>query len=346
MGLPIFGARALCTIAAPGSSAFVVNTAVTGYQAPSGVLSNTDVTYYYAEGVDANGVPTGLWEEGYGTYTSAGTSLARTTIINNSSGNTSAINFTGTTRVGLAPNARFETQLQTALQTYICGLLVTQSTTTAIAVSAGSCWDPSSNKLITYAGGTNSPSLAASKVYAVYLYDNAGTPTLDVQQEDPPSTAYAGTARKRGSGNGGRYIGYFLTDASSHVYSIDTKELGAGLVGVTYNASLGAAPFRVLNGGTSTTYASVTNLATVVPKYVCTDFRAITWYTETGVTGELDVSLDGTNSVGLLSNQVSLQFMAVPLVWPIIAASATVLYKVSGTSPSAYFDVIGFTMAR
>ena len=51
-------------------------------------IGNGNTTYYAI--VDATA---GTWEVGIGTYTSSGTTLSRDTILSNSSGNTSAINF-------------------------------------------------------------------------------------------------------------------------------------------------------------------------------------------------------------------------------------------------------------
>ena len=51
-------------------------------------IGNGNTTYYAI--VDATA---GTWEVGIGTYTSSGTTLARTTVLSNSSGTTAAINF-------------------------------------------------------------------------------------------------------------------------------------------------------------------------------------------------------------------------------------------------------------
>jgi hypothetical protein len=56
-------------------------------------IGNGNTTYYAI--VDSNA---GTWEVGIGTYTSSGTTLARTTILSNSSGTTSAINFAANTK--------------------------------------------------------------------------------------------------------------------------------------------------------------------------------------------------------------------------------------------------------
>lgn len=72
-----------------GTGTLTLAGAVTGFQAFSAALSNGDTTYYaIAES------STGAWEVGLGTYTTSGTTLARTTILD-SSNSGSAINLSG-----------------------------------------------------------------------------------------------------------------------------------------------------------------------------------------------------------------------------------------------------------
>ena len=72
-----------------GTGTLTLAGAVTGFQAFSAALSDGDTTYYaIAES------STGAWEVGLGTYTTSGTTLARTTILD-SSNSGSAINLSG-----------------------------------------------------------------------------------------------------------------------------------------------------------------------------------------------------------------------------------------------------------
>tara|TARA_R110000787_G_scaffold49634_4_gene118905 strand:+ start:132 stop:2696 length:2565 start_codon:yes stop_codon:yes gene_type:complete len=72
------------TTTTTGTGTITLTGAVVGYQTFS-VIGNSNTTYYVIE--DANNA----WEVGIGTYTLSGTTLARTTILANSSGDTSAI---------------------------------------------------------------------------------------------------------------------------------------------------------------------------------------------------------------------------------------------------------------
>lgn len=65
------------TTTTTGAGAVTLAGAVAGYQAFSAVFADQSTLYYVIEAVDANGVPTGDWEVGIGTYTLGATSLSR-----------------------------------------------------------------------------------------------------------------------------------------------------------------------------------------------------------------------------------------------------------------------------
>jgi hypothetical protein len=80
-----------------GTSDFVVSSAVQGYQTPASAGATSGATYRYrAENFDLS-----EWEVGYGVYTSGTLTLARSTILYNHLGTTSAVNFTTRPYVGL-----------------------------------------------------------------------------------------------------------------------------------------------------------------------------------------------------------------------------------------------------
>jgi hypothetical protein len=70
-----------------GTGTLTLAGAVAGFQSFA-VIGNGNTTYYSIVDSTAN-----TWEVGIGTYTSSGTTLARTTVLANSSGNTSPISF-------------------------------------------------------------------------------------------------------------------------------------------------------------------------------------------------------------------------------------------------------------
>lgn len=93
--------RVLETSTTTGTGALTLAGAVTGFRAFSSVCSTNDTCIYYLEAVDANGIPTGDWECGLGTYSGSNT-LTRTTPVR-SSNSGSAVNLAaGTKRVGIS----------------------------------------------------------------------------------------------------------------------------------------------------------------------------------------------------------------------------------------------------
>lgn len=83
------------TTTTTGTGTVTLAGAATGYQSFSAV-GNGNKCFYCIEAVDANGVPSGSWEVGKGTYTSSGTTLSRDTVLSSSTG--SAINFSAGTK--------------------------------------------------------------------------------------------------------------------------------------------------------------------------------------------------------------------------------------------------------
>lgn len=85
------------TAASSGTGDFVVSAAVTGYQTPASANAVNGAIYRYrAESADLT-----QWEIGYGAYTSGSVTLARTTVLFNSSGTTSKINFSSAPQVAI-----------------------------------------------------------------------------------------------------------------------------------------------------------------------------------------------------------------------------------------------------
>jgi hypothetical protein len=83
--------------ASNGAGSFVVASAVGGYQTPASANAVSGATYRYrAESADLT-----QWEVGFGVYTAATATLTRSTILFNSSGGTSAINFTAVPQVAV-----------------------------------------------------------------------------------------------------------------------------------------------------------------------------------------------------------------------------------------------------
>lgn len=160
------------TTTTTGTGTLTLGGAVAGFQSFSAVGNgNTAVCCCYA--VDAGGVPTGDWEVFIGTYTSSGTTLARTTLIDSSTG--SAINFSaGTKHVIVCTPAKGPTQLQSAAATdvplTIKGASAQSGNFVEIQDSAGNVrFKISTNNGISAGGG-------------LYIYDNSNNVIFSVDQ--------------------------------------------------------------------------------------------------------------------------------------------------------------------
>jgi hypothetical protein len=87
----------------PGVGGVLLGGAVPGFRTFSSVMANNDTCAYYIEAVDSNGVPTGLWERGYGTYSSSNNSLARNLVADSTNGPNYFNTFSTNVRCGSAP---------------------------------------------------------------------------------------------------------------------------------------------------------------------------------------------------------------------------------------------------
>lgn len=83
-----------------GTGVFALSGAVVGYRTFGSKLSIGDTCHYLIEAVDAQGVPTGDWETGRGTYTAAN-QLTRTTVIDSSNAGATVNFVAGTKRTAL-----------------------------------------------------------------------------------------------------------------------------------------------------------------------------------------------------------------------------------------------------
>lgn len=321
-----------------GTGNLVIGAASTGYQALAGG-DNALIFPYVIE--DSND-----WETGYGTYTHGGTVFART--IRKASSTGAALNVTTNAFLYVDFIAAIAAGLSSAQQSAITGLLITRSSATAIAISAGSYYDPTVHGMVDYAGGTLSPTLSASAWHSVYIVN--GTP--EAFAEDPPSSAYFGTARKRATGNAGRYIGSFKTDASSEVIAQNAIESGANQVLIAYSAAIGSAPFVVVSNDGTGTLTSRT-LVGSIPRYVASEALLVSLIGAATSLAEAYVffGLDATNYI--VSQEYYIRAGGSYIqntVWSPINPSTpnifTSINMITGTGPSLYVYNSGYKFAR
>lgn len=101
----------------PGTGTITLGSAVAGYNSFGSALSTNDTCPYVIED-DGDS-----WEIGVGTYTSSGTTFARTTVVASSAGGTTKISATSNAIVYLAPLASDLTQdTQSLINTIISAI--------------------------------------------------------------------------------------------------------------------------------------------------------------------------------------------------------------------------------
>ena len=126
------------TTTTTGTGTITLAGAVAGYQSFA-VIGDGNTTYYCI----VNGT---AWEVGVGTYTASGTTLARTTVLSNSNGNTSPITLSGSSNVFVTYPSEKSVNLDASTGTAFApafnasnGLLLNSSTVSAnYTIPAGS----------------------------------------------------------------------------------------------------------------------------------------------------------------------------------------------------------------
>lgn len=277
------------TASSGGTGTFTVSAAVTGYQTPASAGAVNGATYRYrAESSDLS-----QWEVGYGVYSSAGPTLTRATILFNSSGTTSAINFSAAPQVGMVllaedlifspitPQGRLTLQSATPVMT------TTQSAKTTIYYTpyVGSLipiYDGFSFRNVSFSeisvattDTTKNPAaIGASKVNDWFIWDDAGTLRLTHSVDWTNDTTRAssltmvngillntssitnGPAASRGT-----YVGTTRSNGSSQLDYIFGASASGGTASTlfvwnAYNRVF--TPTTVTDSGASYTYTSAT----------------------------------------------------------------------------------------
>jgi hypothetical protein len=103
---------------------------------------------------------------------------------------------------------------------YIDGLQMQWVSGTALTVSSGAAYIEGSAAVLNAPSAIpkTSLSLTASTWYHVYLYDNAGTPAVELVTT-APAAAYNGTARSKTGDTSRRYLGSVKTDSSGSIFN-------------------------------------------------------------------------------------------------------------------------------
>lgn len=172
-----------------GTGTYTLAGAITGFQSFS-ALGNGNSCHYCAQEVDGNGNPSGGWEVGVGTYTASGTTLSRDVIVASSNSNAAVSWAAGTRRIFIVAPASIVTP-----SGEMNGRLTTESgvpVSTSDRTAQGTIYyTPFNGNVVTLFDGFGwrryrfselSLALTATsgKNYDVFVYDNAGTLTLEL----------------------------------------------------------------------------------------------------------------------------------------------------------------------
>lgn len=208
---PLFE-RVMETSTTTGTGTLTLAGAVTGYQSFA-VVGDGNTCTFVIEAVDANGFPSGDWERVTGTYTSAGTTLSRTTVVSSSNAG-AAVNFgAGTKRVFIAPSPTDDSLVSTLTETaessaftaawgnyYVCsGTTYTITGTTAsgnagkviairVTASGTLTFDPASSETV---GGRTTFALLSGD-FIVLVSDGTNIQIVSLTRQD--MAAYASPA--------------------------------------------------------------------------------------------------------------------------------------------------------
>jgi hypothetical protein len=284
----------------PGTGAFTVSTPSSGYQ---GFVAGDDgkVGFYVAEEGTA-------WESFIGTYTHGTTSLARTQLIDSSSG--SAVSFTSAAVVwlDLASAAAYSAHMggkgvingglliynsATALDIEACTLSVNRKILSASATTI-----TSGSTMLDISGAT--VTLAASKCYFVFAYDNSGTLAYRVEERDGTGDGADPTWdvdydywKATSTGVAARRIGKFWTDSSGNIRVFTM--IKSGIRDRKYYSNT-ASHAVLVNAGALTSFTSltITPYSTTDDTTICVAVRVGRVSSTGGAQGQL--SIDGTQA--------------------------------------------------
>lgn len=164
-------------------------------------------------------------------------------------------------------------QVVTALgmSSYITGLGVTWNSINSITVGVGGAIIPSTGTYLTVSSAITKSSLTltANTWYYLYLYNNSGTPDVEVVTTIPAVATFP--AHQKTGDSSRRYIGAFVTDASGLIIQFNTNVSGNDFA-LNYEIVHNSGFTRVLDTGAATTTTSV-SLSGVVPDIVFKQFR-------------------------------------------------------------------------
>ena len=212
------------------------------------------------------------------------------------------------------------------------------TSTTQLSIGSGQLYIESTNTVIAVSASTITPSSPSASTWYHGYVNNSGTFTVATTAPVAFATP-CGFARSKSADTTNRYIGSFLTDASSHFYNFWCDENG---IWRWKGDNLAASPFRVLSAGSATTSTAI-DVSPVVPTTARTVIVALQTTTTVGFfVGSGDLTLSST----LFDIQCGGIAGAV-VVGPTPCSSAQGLAYINLSAAGAsYVDIYGYYLQR
>jgi hypothetical protein len=206
---------------------------------------------------------------------------------------------------------------------------------TALTVTTGAAYIPSLGKVLRATSdiAKTGLSLTASTWYHVYLYDNAGTPDVEIVTT-APAAPYNGTARAKTGDMSRRYVGSVKTDSGGNILRF--SQCGNH---INYIVSSGSAPSRILALGVSTTDTTI-SVSAAVP---VTSSSQLLWAINTTTNTVLRI---GNPTAGVIVLGVPLTTNTQCVISADAAQNIYYNMQAAPTSGGAYIDVLGYDYER
>lgn len=221
---------------------------------------------------------------------------------------------------------------------YISGLKLIWNSATSISVGTGEAIIPSTGKteIVASTLTLSSLSLSASTVYNVYLFENAGTPTIECVTTAPASP-YQGTARAKTGDTTRRWLGSILTDSSGNVYNF--AQTGNS---IRFIVNIALSPFRFISNGTSSSRVS-TSLASIIPASATQISLRVQ---NTATTGSLVIDIPESGFTGAAGINAVGPLVGAYFDIPVPSRTVIYIYNVAPVGGGAFLDISGYLFER
>lgn len=241
-------------------------------------------------------------------------------------------------------------QKNSVFETHMQGLQLTWNTPgnngNLLTVSNGSAWIPSLGRVYNVPSTITGPTqtLTASSWHYVYLYDNAGTPAIEISTV-APAAPYKGTARNKTSDTSRRLIGAVITGAGATPAMTQFISMGEAMI---YTPG----PPRVVGPVGPGLTNQNPSIASAAPPGITAEVL-VQVQASTGATAGLAyiewTLQSGGGRVGLVGAYIAAasQFAFTTAWLPVLPATPSFFYNTIGPTGSAFYvDLAGYRITR